>query len=203
MMSVTIISGLAFLAILFILHFIKPEFDPSWRMISEYEIGKNGWMMRVAFFIWAICIGSFVFNLLEVSGTIHYVIYIWYSVIAIALIGAGTFKTDPITNSTNSFTNVMHKVCGSIMILTFPIIGTVFTVTYIKSEEISMKWLLIIMTALLWMGQIWFFMATASAQKKNPNVKQGSPEIKLGWPNRIMVIIYVIWLIFASISINQ
>src|SRR5690242_17719797 len=35
------------------LHAIKPEFDPSWRFISEYAIGNYGWIMKVAFLIWA------------------------------------------------------------------------------------------------------------------------------------------------------
>ena len=39
-----------FLGLLALLHFLKPELDPAWRMISEYEIGRFGWMMRLAFF---------------------------------------------------------------------------------------------------------------------------------------------------------
>ena len=31
-----------FMVLLTALHFIKPELDPSWRMISEYEIGRHG-----------------------------------------------------------------------------------------------------------------------------------------------------------------
>jgi hypothetical protein len=36
-----------FLILLAALHFIKPDFDPSWRMISEYEIGRYGWLIQV------------------------------------------------------------------------------------------------------------------------------------------------------------
>ena len=39
-----------FLILLIALHFLEPEFDPSWRWISEYELGRYGWMMSVAFF---------------------------------------------------------------------------------------------------------------------------------------------------------
>jgi hypothetical protein len=38
-----------FLALLAVLPFIASEFDPSWRMISEYEIGRYGWVMQAAF----------------------------------------------------------------------------------------------------------------------------------------------------------
>jgi hypothetical protein len=197
MIAVVYITGIIFIVILIALHFIKPEFDPSWRMISEYEIGKNGWLMRVAFFIWAACIASFTITLIQASVKPHYVIDIWLFIISIAMIGAGIFRTDPIDASTNSLNDVMHKVFGSIVILTFPIIGTIITVTYISQEAVRMKVLLIIATTLIWVGQVCFFGVTAIAQRKNPNIKQGSPEIKIGWPNRIMVLSYVIWIFIA------
>jgi len=45
-----ILLACSFEGILILLHFLEPEFDPTWRMISEYEIGRYGWMMRLAFF---------------------------------------------------------------------------------------------------------------------------------------------------------
>ena len=41
-------AAVAFLVLLAALHFIKPELDPSWRMVSEYEIGRYGWVMVLA-----------------------------------------------------------------------------------------------------------------------------------------------------------
>jgi len=48
----SIVFAIVFLFLLLLLHFLKREFDPSWRMISEYEIGHFGWLMRLAFFCW-------------------------------------------------------------------------------------------------------------------------------------------------------
>jgi len=31
------------------LHGLKPEIDPSWRFISEYALGRYGWLMSIAF----------------------------------------------------------------------------------------------------------------------------------------------------------
>lgn len=36
--------ALAFVCLLFSLHVLKPDFDPAWRWISEYEIGRVGWI---------------------------------------------------------------------------------------------------------------------------------------------------------------
>ena len=33
--------------VLLILHVVKAELDPSWRMVSEYAIGRSGWLMVV------------------------------------------------------------------------------------------------------------------------------------------------------------
>ena len=41
-----------FAVLLISLHFLEPEFEPLWRMISEYETGAVGWLMRIAFFAW-------------------------------------------------------------------------------------------------------------------------------------------------------
>ena len=62
--SASIIFATVFLIILFLLHFLKRELDPSWRMISEYEIGRFGWLMRLAFFCWgASVLALLIYNL--------------------------------------------------------------------------------------------------------------------------------------------
>lgn len=48
--TISFYAGIAFLVILACLHFLKPEISPMWRMISEYEIGKFGFLMSIAFF---------------------------------------------------------------------------------------------------------------------------------------------------------
>src|SRR5215510_13644462 len=43
----------AFLAILSVLHVLEPEFNPP-HFISEYQLGRFGWLMSLAFF----CLGA-------------------------------------------------------------------------------------------------------------------------------------------------
>src|SRR4029077_6687613 len=47
-----------FLVILVVLHVIRADLDPSWRFISEYELGPQGWLMHVAFISLAVSTGS-------------------------------------------------------------------------------------------------------------------------------------------------
>jgi Protein of unknown function (DUF998) len=45
----SVAAATTFIALLAALHLIKPELDPSWRVISEYAIGSHGWLMAVVF----------------------------------------------------------------------------------------------------------------------------------------------------------
>ena len=49
--SVVAAAMLALLCLL-ALHFLSPEFGPSWRMISEYALGKHKWLITSFFLLW-------------------------------------------------------------------------------------------------------------------------------------------------------
>jgi hypothetical protein len=42
----------ATLRLLASLHVLSPEFDPSWRVISEYALGRYGWLLSLMFLAW-------------------------------------------------------------------------------------------------------------------------------------------------------
>lgn len=48
----SIASGCLSLLCLLALHFVSPEFQPSWRMVSEYALGKNKRLLTGFFFLW-------------------------------------------------------------------------------------------------------------------------------------------------------
>ena len=43
----------AALVLLAALHVVSPEFDPSWRVVSEYADGSYGWVLTLMFACWA------------------------------------------------------------------------------------------------------------------------------------------------------
>lgn len=45
------VTGLA-VGLVVLLHFLESEFDPSWRVLSEYSLGRYGVLMRAAFLAW-------------------------------------------------------------------------------------------------------------------------------------------------------
>lgn len=201
----SVIFSTTFISILFLLHFLKPELDPSWRMISEYEIGRYGWLMRLAFFCW----GSSVLSLLvtlrgslrTISGKVGYV---WLVLIGIALFGAGIFVTNAITDTTPSTANSLHTLCGAFVIMTFPIASSLVVGSLVRNEKWSAVrrqqfW----MEILVWLSMFAFFGSIIISTAINPSAGRVGPEVYLGWPNRLMVVIYNIWLITIAVNAKK
>lgn len=60
--SITIACCTLSLLCLIALHVSSPEFQPSWRMVSEYALGKHKWLLTTFFVLWAL--GSFTLSIL-------------------------------------------------------------------------------------------------------------------------------------------
>lgn len=53
--TIAVVAASSFALIcLVLLHFLSPEFGPSWRMISEYALGKHKWLITSFFLFWGI-----------------------------------------------------------------------------------------------------------------------------------------------------
>lgn len=203
---VSIFFAAVFLFLLFLLHFLKWELDPSWRMISEYEIGRFGWVMRLAFFCWGASVLAMLIaiwpSLQPISGMIS---RWWFVLIVIALVGAGIFKTNPITENTPNPVNTIHTICGAIVILTFPIAATLAVRSLLHNSSWSeSQGLLIFGTVLTWIGVVAYFASIIISGIVHPSTVKSSsaekygPHVPQGWPNRFMVVTYIIWLIIIA-----
>ncbi len=199
LLQISWISGVAFLSLLIALHFIESEFDPTWRLISEYEIGQFGWIMRLAFFCWGsgfLLLTISLWSTLETrSGKIG---KWWMFIISIALFAAGIFATQPITDTVRGNIDQIHAVSGAIMIFTFPIVSILIAVNL--SKQLSTKTerqLLFWITVLVWIGFIVFF-SSIMIYGQQVKIRAYGPDVLIGLPNRFMVLTYTIWLIIAG-----
>ena len=193
--------GVSFLIILFLLHFLKPELDPAWRMISEYEIGRIGWMMRFAFFFWGTSVFAILVTIWPFLQTISRLGFI---LIVIALFGAGIFKTNPITDNTPNWVNTIHALCGAIVIFTFPIVATLAISNLLHSQLWSVhQSVLIFGTVLTWIGIVAFFSSIIISRILEPSAGVFGPHIYLGWPNRFMVVTYIAWAMIVAVTALQ
>ena len=191
-----------FILILVVLHFLKPDLSPLWRMISEYEIGRYGWMMRVAFFSWGASVLTLVIAIWTSLANVEGIIGRWWLVLlSIAMIGAGVFKTNPITENKPNPTNTIHTFCGSLVILTFPIAATLVTTSLLHDALwLAAKGKMIPGLILVWLGMILFFASIIISRMIHHSAGRNGPDIYLGWPNRFLVVAYNVWLILVGTS---
>ena len=186
-----------FLILLAALHVLEPEFDPSWRMISEYELGGYGWMMQLAFFCWGLgCLALAAALWPNVGNTGGRLGLVLLATLAIIGAGAGVFITDPITVPANAMTTsgYLHSICGLIFIFGFPIVATLVGWGLTRNKTPRRRWLLVI-TALPWIGFLAFF---ASLIVFTPNINGYGRGVLIGWPNRFMAVTYAVWLMIIA-----
>ena len=199
---IAISLGIAFLSLLILLHFPEPEFAPSWSMISEYELGKYGILMSLAFFCWG---GGFLSLLISIWNSLNslggQIGKWWLLILSIALFGAGIFKPQPRTDAIRGTINAIHSICGLLMILTFPIVSILMSKSLSKSSLFqSSKSKLIWLTTLVWVGFLLFLIFTIIFLPKD---RVYNSDYLIGWPNRLMVVCYTIWLLGLSIHIKK
>ena len=197
--TAALILSALFLAILILLHFLKPEINPSWRMISEYELGQYGRMMRVDFFLWAASVVALMIALwTRLRARTGILGKSWMLLISLALLGAGIFVTNAITDRTANVSNDFHTICGAVVILTFPIAASLVAACLGQNEATSKRrFNLLAMTLLPWLGFIVFLGSDVLFGIITHDSRAG-PQVLVGWPNRFMVVTYNVWLIAAA-----
>ena len=194
-----------FLLLLALMHALAPEFDPRWRLISEYAIGPYGALMVLAFFCW----GASIFSLLlalwsALRGTSAHVVHGWFVLLTAALFGAGIFTTSPLTDPRPTLTHKLHQLCGTLVIFTFPIAASLVVRSLGKNAAWSAlherlrrsQWI-------PWLGMLLFFFSLIGFRLLNPHAPRTGPHMQVGIPNRLMVLAYHLWLQLLAAYVRQ
>src|SRR5262245_28867990 len=170
-------AALGFLVLLASLHFLEPEFDPSTRMISEYELGRHGWVMSLAFFALG---GSVLATLLSTSSGStsrrSVVGRACFLAIGVALIGGGIFY--PYQPATVA--SYLHGLCGVIVIVAFPIAATLYGSGLAhrppwKPSQRALRWA----TMLVWLGLLSFVASTIVFGLSSLPVDRSNPSLPI------------------------
>ncbi len=193
--TLTIGLCVAFLAILSVLHVLEPEFNPP-HLISEYQLGRFGWLMSLAFF----CLGAASLVLFAAArqdvrtrpglfGTSGLLI------IGVAYFCAGIFPPDP-----KWFVgSLLHGLGGLIVIFGSPMVFTLVSKGFIRNEtSATIARLLICTAALTWLSLALFYgsiVAFGGAPR--------SGSIMVGWTNRILIMTFVLWLLVAAFHVRR
>jgi hypothetical protein len=191
-------AAATFLVLLAALHFIKPELDPSWRVISEYEIGRYGWIMVLAFLSLALsCVGLFVALRSQIQTIGGKIGLAFLLVAAAGLIIAAIFTTDPLTASHNELTTHgnLHGL-GAALGTGFPIAAALIGWSLARNRAWSSARRSLLWSAgLAWIG---FLVFTLSMLVMFPDHGTFGPDVLIGWPNRFMMLAYSTWLMVVA-----
>jgi hypothetical protein len=176
------------------LHFLEPQFDPSWRMPSEYALGRYGILMRLAFIAGSTAVIGVAAALTSVASPANIGLYI----VALGPLGAAFVDTDPVTTPRASFSRRgnIHSALGSLFILGFPIAATIVGIS--AASDGSVGPLLAVASVAPWAGLIWFL---ATTLRHAPADGRGSPDVPIGWPIRATMLVYFGWVALAAITV--
>jgi uncharacterized protein DUF998 len=197
---VSFAGATTFVVLLAALHFIKPELDPSWRMISEYEIGDYGWIMMLAFLFLALsCAALFVAVRSQIRTTGGKIGLVLLLVSALGLTIAAIFTSDPITASREELTTHgnLHGVGALLGIPTFPIAATLISLSLARNPAWSSARRSLLWTAgLTWISLLVFALTVAVMLPQS----QGGfgPDVLIGWPNRLNMVANSGWLMVVA-----
>jgi Protein of unknown function (DUF998) len=177
------------------LHAIKPEFEPSWRFISEYAIGQYGWIMKLAFLIWAASCAALALalrrELTTWPGKTGLAVLL---LVAAALVPAGLFAQDPVTAKPDELTTSgnIHAMASMIGIPGIPIAAMLISSSLWRTNP-------------AWAPHRFSVMSTAHATWISfalmgvymmwavPRAGGFNTEVWAGWMNRMVVAAYITW----------
>ena len=133
------ITSAAFIFLLLLLHFIKPELDPSWNFISEYEVGRFGWLMQLAFIaISASCV-FLVISLWKHVKIVGKAGLVMLLISAAGMLIAAIFKTDPLNTPHHQLTQSgnLHQIGA--MLDQIPFAAILITITLFRKKRLEDK----------------------------------------------------------------
>lgn len=197
---VSVVTAITFLILLVAMHAIKPELDPSWRMVSEYEIGRYGWVMQLAFLSLALsCVALVTALRSQVRTTGGRIGLAFLLLSAAGMTIAAVFTADPITASQDELTTHgnLHAVGAFLGIPGFPIAALLVSRGLLRNTAWSpVRRTLLWTAALNWVALAALVLTLAVLLPQNEG-KLG-PDVLIGWPNRLFVLAHVAWLTTAA-----
>jgi len=185
-------SGVATIALLVALHLLSPEFDPSWRMVSEYALGDYGWVLSLMFLTWAL---SCVMLFFAIKSQIHTIG---------GKIGLGFLLVSAVGTGMAAFFDISHSLHGlafMIGIPSLPIGALLISISLVRNQDWASA-----RRSLLWLANLPWVSIVLMVIMMFIGLSQSGgefgPNVLIGWPNRLVVLAYCVWLMAAARGAN-
>jgi hypothetical protein len=191
-------AGLA-LVTLAALHPLRPDIHAGRTMISQYALGRYGWLMTLSFAGFALASGCLFAALVAHPTSILSRIGLFFLLAAaFGLVMAARFPMDPVSTprARMSFAGKMHGISFlvgvpsqllAVLLLFLALDGSASQATVPLGALTSLIWLSLLTTIVI-------MLMVGPGKAPDPN----GPERFLGLPNRLFMVAYGAWLMVAA-----
>jgi len=176
------------LVLLAALHVLSPEFDPSWRMVSEYASGDYGWVLALMFLSMA---GSSVALFFAIKSQIRTIagkiglVFLLAAAVGLAMAAMFDWKHN------------LHGLASMIGVPSLSIAPMLISVSLVRNQAWLAARQLFLWTAnLTWMSLV-LMIATMFIGLSQSGGEFG-PDVPIGWPNRLLLLAYGGWLMTVA-----
>jgi hypothetical protein len=179
--------------LLVVLIFLRPDLPVYSTTISEWAIGKFGWLMQGAFFTSALGYLFLGLALLdELKGFWGKAGLMFLFVCFLGTTGVGLFVTDPYPPDLRITTTLIHTICGTLAMVLLPI-AALLICFHLAHPEKAVK-LIGFIPLVAFAGFIIHLNLYVIPLGKNGV----GPNVPIGYPPRILFFSYHIWLVIVA-----
>lgn len=202
----TIVASVSALALLVALHALSPEFDPSWRVVSEYANGHYGWVLASMFIALAVSSWALTYALCPILKGVAGRVGLGF------LIAAGVGEALAAAFDIN---HPLHGLAGLLGAAGLPVAAMLITVSVRRSQRsfgaekivlwlANLNWILVLtLIASLVLLFVTFTRAGGHVPTGGGTLPIGTKlptgAIALvGYVNRLMVLVNCAWMMLAA-----
>jgi Protein of unknown function (DUF998) len=196
-------AAAAVLLLLASLHVLSPEFDPSFRMVSEYALGHYGWVLSLMFLAWGMSSWALALAIWSQVKTKAGKVGLWFLVIA--GLGEAMASVFDVTHDPG------HSIAGVLGMGAFPIAAVLLSVSLGRLQAwrgakkpllwlANLSWISVVL-----LGATLVLMTVQFAQVNGGQLPQHAPAqlpagvLGLdGWADRLFVLSNCLWLLVAA-----
>jgi hypothetical protein len=189
------------------LHVLSPEFDPAWRMVSEYANGQYGWVLSLMFVSWAVSSWALAYAIWPQVATRGGKIGVVFLVVA----GLGEAMA-----SVFDINHGLHSLAALIGIGSLPVAAMLISVSLGRSRAWSTARKALLWTAnLTWVSVLLmaatFAVLIVTYTQAGGDMSPGTAVTALppgvialvGWANRFLIIVYCVWVLTVAWQATQ
>ena len=206
---ISIFSGFTALVLLLSLHFLSPQLDPSFRMVSEYALGDYGSVLSLMFFSWAVSTFALIFAIgSHVTGIRGKIGLVFLFLASVGMFMGGLFDIN----------HPLHGVAFGLGVPALPIAAVLITLSLVRQKgwdkhkklllwTANLTWVSLILMAVTMGLFISSYLQAGGVMDATPHVHIVLPEgviAVVGWFNRLLIVSYIVWVVnVAWISLKK